>query len=538
MGRKKNKNIKSANEVVEYTPEQLLELKKCMNDPIHFAKTYVKIQHPKRGAIPFKLYDYQERLMLAFKNNRYNIVLSARQTGKSITSAIFLLWYACFHDDKNILIASNKEKGAKEMIHRIRYAYENLPFFLKPGVTEDGWNKHSVAFDNGSRINSTATSEDSGRGESISLLFLDEFAFVKPGIQEEFWTSILPTLSTGGNCIMSSTPNGDADKFAQLWRESQVGLKVDMSEATDEDGEPIQKELLGNEEVTFIPHHVRWDEPPGRDETFKKQQISLLGELKWRQEYECEFLSSDALLIDSRVSSNLLKLTYPPKYIKNEIVFWDDIKENSTYLVGVDPSTGSGRDFSVIQVFEFPSMTQVAEYRANSMSSPEVYAKLKWLLGLVDNKGSIAYFSIENNGVGEGIIALYLNDENPPDAEFVSEEGSKRYGMVTTNKTKVKACVNLKQIVESGKIHINSKILITEIKTFVRKRASYEAQYGSTDDCISATLIVLRMLEEIAAYDQDAFNRLYTYDENDYLDGDDDFETLDSYEDEGLPSLF
>jgi hypothetical protein len=538
MGRKKNVNIKGANEVIEYTPEQILELQKCMDDPIYFAKTYVRIQHPKLGAIPFELYPYQQRLMKAFRDERYNIVLSARQTGKSITSAIFLLWFACFHSDKNILIASNKEKGAKEMIHRIRYAYENLPYFLKPGVTEDGWNKHSVAFDNGSRIDSTATSEDSGRGSSISLLYLDEFAFVKPGIQEEFWTSILPTLSTGGNCIMSSTPNGDADKFAQLWRESEAGLTADMSEAVDENGEPVDPDELGEEVVAFVPHHVKWDEPPGRDEKFKKQQIALLGELKWRQEYLCEFLSSDALLIDSRVSANLIKLTVPPKYIKNEIIFWDEFKPNTTYLIGVDPSTGSGRDFSVIEIFEFPALRQIGEYRGNSMSSPEVYARLKWVCSMIDQVGSEAFFSVENNGVGEGIIALYMNDENPPDAQFVSEEGAKRYGMVTNNKVKIKACVNFKQVVESHKIQINSKTLITEIKTYVRKRQSYEAQYGSTDDCISAMLIILRLLEEIAAYDQDAFNRLYTYDENDYLDATDEFSEYSEDDNDVLPVSF
>lgn len=518
----KNKFIKRANEVTEFTPEQVLELKRCSEDPIYFAKNYVMIQHPKKGAIPFELFDYQEEMMTAFKDKRYNIILSARQTGKSITSAIYLLWFACFHFDKTILIASNKEKGAKEMIHRIRYAYECLPMWLKPGITDDGWNKHSVGFDNGSRIDSTATSEDSGRGMSISLLFLDEFAFVKPGVQNEFWTSILPTLSTGGSCIMSSTPNGDADLFATLWRAANVGKGMEFE---DEDG--------NTENLTFAPMHVAWDQPPGRDEKFKQQQIAMIGHLKWRQEYECEFLSSDALLIDSIVTAQMEVTADASIYEKNDFVFFKELKDDTTYLVGVDPSTGSGQDFSVIQVFEFPSMVQVAEYRSNSMASPEVYTKLKWLLRNLEQKNCTVYFSVENNGVGEGIIALYQNDENPPMSEFISEDGSNRYGMVTTNKKKIKACVNLKQIVESGRIKINSKILIAELKSFVRKRQSYEAQYGSTDDCVTATLIILRLLEEIAMYEQEAFNQLYSFDEQDYLED----EEIDEG-DEGVPMVF
>jgi hypothetical protein len=184
-------------------------------------------------------------------------------THNSTVSAAYLLWFSMFHEDKTVLIVSNKNDNAMEMITRIRFAYENLPMWLKPGITDDGWNKHNVGFDNGSRIVSQATSENSGRGMSISLLFCDEFAFVVPGIQESFWTSISPTLATGGSCIIASTPNGDSNLFAQLWRGAE--LKVNG----------------------FLASWIKWDEPPGRDEIFKQQEIAKIGELKWRQEYEC-----------------------------------------------------------------------------------------------------------------------------------------------------------------------------------------------------------------------------------------------------------
>jgi hypothetical protein len=259
----KNPRIKRAHEEMEYTPEQVKELIKCSQDPIYFIENYVMIQHPIKGAIKFELYDYQRTLIYNYQHNRYNIVLSARQTGKSTTSAAFLLWYAIFNEDKTVLIAANKNSNAMEMISRIRYAYEYLPAWLKPGVADDGWNKHGVGFDNMSRIVSAATSENSGRGMSISLLFCDEFAFVRPGIQEEFWTSISPTLATGGSCIIASTPNGDSNLFAQLWRSAELGIS------------------------DFKSTWVKWDEPPGRDESFKRAEIAKIGEEKWQQEYEC-----------------------------------------------------------------------------------------------------------------------------------------------------------------------------------------------------------------------------------------------------------
>lgn len=263
MARAKNVNLKKPNQELEYTHEQVQELKRCAQDPVYFIKKYVMIQHPVRGALPFDLYSYQEKMIRAYQDNRYTVVLSARQTGKSVTSAAYLLWYAMFNFDKTVLIAANKNANAMEMILRIRFAYENLPFWIKPGVKDDGWNKHEIGFDNDSRIVSTATSEDSGRGMAISLLFLDEFAFVKPTIQDEFWTSIAPTLSTGGSCIMTSTPNGDMNIYAQVWRAAEQGTNG------------------------FHPIHVTWDEPPGRDGKFKEEETGRIGSRRWQQEYEC-----------------------------------------------------------------------------------------------------------------------------------------------------------------------------------------------------------------------------------------------------------
>jgi hypothetical protein len=521
----RNKFIKKPHVEMEYTPWMIQELRKCKNNPIYFIETYVKIVHPTKGAVHFHLYDYQKELVRCYHTKGDNIVLSARQTGKSITSSAYILWFTIFKRDKQVLIASNKEKGAKEMIARIRYAYEHLPMWLKPGITDDGWNKFSIIFDNGSKIDSSATSEDSGRGMSISLLYLDEFAFVAPNIAEEFWTAIAPTLSTGGDCIITSTPNGDMNLFAQLWR----GAELDVN--------------------GFHPTWVKWDQPPGRDEEFKKKQIGKIGERKWLQEYECEFLSSDALLINSQVLITETKRLEKIKPIKeiHDVKFWKNIIKGKNYLIGVDPATGSGEDFSVISGFDFPEMEQVFEFRSNSMSSPFLYKVLKNIMRYIKKHGGNIYFSVENNGVGEGIIALYEADEKPiDDVEFVSEDGAKRRGITTTNKKKIKACVNFKEMFEKiikyrdGRtertLTINSITLVKELKSFARKRGSYAAQIGATDDCILSVLIILSMLEEIATYDEDAYNKLHAFDNENWFENEDGYDETNA-DDQPLPII-
>ena len=271
MAVSKNPFLKRANEQHEYTIEHIQELKKCSEDPIYFIKNYCQVQHPVKGAVPFRLYPYQEHMIRAYHENRQIVVLSARQTGKTVSSMAYLLWYAMFHFEKTVLIASNKNDNAMECIYRIRFMYERLPHWLKPGLTDDGWNKHSVGFDNNSRILSVATSENSGRGFAISLLYCDEFAFVRDTVQQEFWTSMAPTLATGGSCIITSTTNGDANIFAQLWRGGNIPQTAESA--------------LGSN--GFYPIEVKWDEPPGRDNKFREEEMAKIGELRWKQEYEC-----------------------------------------------------------------------------------------------------------------------------------------------------------------------------------------------------------------------------------------------------------
>lgn len=469
-------------------------------------KSITKIRQEESSCI---MIDHVDHLYIT---NNYTV------THNTAISCIYILWFAMFHFEKTILIVSNKNDNAKEMVYRIKFIYERLPSWLKSGLSDDGggYNKHALAFDNGSRIISQATSANSGRGMAISLLFCDEFAFVRDSVQDEFWTSISPTLATGGDCIIASTPNGDTNLFAQLWRGAQAGSNG------------------------FEPVEVKWNEPPGRDESFKKAEIGKLGLVKWEQEYECRFVSSDPLLIDTRIlesmTNEMEKIT--PTGFASDIIFYKNIKPNTTYLVGMDPATGTGKDFTTIVAYEFPSLEQVAEWRSNTVSSPIAYGILKKLLAIFNKSGCTAYYSVENNGVGEGIIALMEADEAAPDnAVFISETGQTRVGMTTTGKSKMRACMLLKDMVERNTMKIKSKNMLGELKSYVRSGGAYNAKTGSTDDLISAHLIVIRVLNEMTSYEQSAYDTIYTNAYRHDLSNSDDYQDYDS-NDTPLPMLF
>lgn len=496
MAGRRHPGLKKSNQVENYTREQIIEIQRCMSDPIYFITTYVKIKHPKRGKISFQLYDYQRELVRMYQENRFNIILSARQTGKTETSCAYLLWYVMFQSDKTVLIASNKSSNAMELIAKIQFAYEELPNFLKPGIDDVNWNKHTCSFDNKSRIVSTTTSKDSGRGLAISLIYCDELAFVKPHIQEEFWDSITPTISTGGSMIITSTPNGDSNLFARLW----FTAVADTGEKGSGNG--------------FKHLHVKWHQPPGRGEEFRQDMIGKLGERKWRQEFECEFLSSDHTLFDSYMitQAETKSKRIRENYLISGNVFWKKLESNKSYIVAVDPATGSGLDYSVIEVMEFPTMIQVMEFRSNTMSSAVLYTQLKNILTFLEKFSKDIYFSIENNGVGNGLIALYEADEQPPTyAHMVSENGSKKYGFTTTLPSKIKSALKFKELFERNLMTLHSEYLFHEMKNYVRKGTEgYAANPGATDDCIAAFLIIFRILEQMSTYDEHAYTKLYT----------------------------
>lgn len=510
MPAKGNIFLKKAHSETEFTPERVQELIRCSKDPIYFIKNYIKIQHPVRGAVPFELYDYQEEIINCIHNHKDSMILTARQMGKTTTVAIYLLWYAAFNEDKTILIASKDNSHAIDIQDRIKYAYEELPDWLKPGVV--WYNRHSMKFDNGSQIVSSATTEKTGRGYSISYLYLDEFAFINQRIQTSLWSSIAPTLATGGSCIISSTPNGDTDLFANLWRGSVAKLN------------------------SFANVEVKWNRHPDRDQKWADEMKAKLGELQFRQECENEFLSSDALLFNS-IKLNSIG-SRQPVMIDEGISYWkEDIGgHGKTYLVGIDICKGTGNDFSTIEVIEFPSLEQVAEYRTDDILTHRFYDRVKRLLNKLtqpDRNGRRAevIWSFENNGLGESFAALYNVDDKPPEyAELIStDQSGKHLGMVTTGKNKIISCLQLKSLIEKIKnnIKINSNTLLFEMKNYISSGGSYAAKTGATDDLISAMLIIMQLIKRMAEYDQKAHDIVYHFNENHY---DPSSETVDNEE--------
>ncbi len=321
----------------------------------------------------------------------------------------------------------------------------------------------------------------------------DEIAFVRPAIQNEFWTSIQPTLATGGSCIITSTPNGDTDLFSSLCRGA---------------------ELRTNDfKYIFVP----WNAPPGRDEEFKRREIANIGERKWRQEYECEFITSEGTLVDDLIIKNLKKIVedrMPVMEIAGEKL-WVNINPRRSYIISCDPGTGTGLDNSAIQVVEFPTMIQVLESATNTLDSAQVYSKIKNIARYITSFGADVFFCFEQNGVGEGIAALYTTDEEPIEAVLLTSqtgrEGRKRLGYVTDIRNKVKFCLRLKKVIESEILKINSIDFLIELQRFVRDGHTYSAQPGATDDRIMAMILILRAVEQMAEYDENAYTICYSF---------------------------
>jgi hypothetical protein len=502
---------KKANQKETFTEDQIKHLSACM-DPnkgyMHFAKHFAYIQHPVKGKLLFEPFEYQERLLRSYHDFRFNINMLPRQTGKTTSAAVYLAWYAMFHPDQTILIAAHKYTGAQEIMQRIRYVYELCPDYIRAGVTN--YNKGSIEFENGSRIVSATTTGNTGRGMSISLLYCDEFAFVAPNIAEEFWTSISPTLATGGRAILTSTPNSDEDTFATIWKQAE--------DKFDEHGNEQKLGING-----FHSFRSFWDEHPDRDDEWKDAEIGRIGEERFRREYGCEFLVYDETLINAIHLSNMEGES--PIINMGQTRWYKKPDPQYSYVVALDPSMGTGGDNAAIQVFELPSYKQVAEWQHNTTAIPgqvRILADVcKYIETEIKSSTSI-YWSVENNGIGEACLLVIqdFGEENIPGL-FVSEPMRKghvrkfRKGFNTTHSTKVSACSRLKTMIENSKMVVNSKPLISELKSFVATGSSYRAKSGGTDDLISATLLAIRMMAVLKDWDPRVYN---TFNQTEQLD--------------------
>ena len=447
-----NPSVKRDGVVSDFSKEEIVEYKKCMDDPAYFARKYIKIISLDEGLVPFDLYEYQEKMFKHFNDNRFSIVLACRQSGKSISSVVYLLWYACFHPEKTIAILANKGAVAREMLARVTLALENLPFFLQPGCK--ALNKGSIEFSNNSKIMAAATSGSSIRGLSINLLFLDEFAFVENDAQ--FYTSTYPVVSAGKDTqiIVTSTANGIGNVYHKLWE----GAVTKTNE--------------------FKPFRVDWWDVPGRDDKWKEETISNTSELQFEQEFGNTFHGRGNTLI---AANHLLaqKAVEPISIQENLFVYKEPVKDHD-YIICVDVAKGRGQDYSTFNVIDVSTepFEQVCVFRDNNIS-PMLLPDIVYKYAKTYND---AYVLIESNDAGIVVCnGLYYDLEY--ENMFVESAVKKNaIGCTMTRRVKRIGCSTIKDLIEQKKLTIRDGQTIIEMSTFVAKGNSFMAIAPNHDD--------------------------------------------------------
>jgi len=493
--------VEKANTQIEFTQENIEEYLKCKDNPVYFAQNYVKIVTLDHGLQPFKTYDFQEKLINNFYQNRFNICKMPRQTGKSTTVISFLLHHVVFNDSVNIGILANKASTARELLSRLQVAYENLPKWMQQGILS--WNKGSLELENGSKILAASTSASAVRGMSFNILFLDEFAFVPNHIADAFFASVYPTITSGKSTkvIIVSTPHG-MNHFYRMWHDAENG---------------------SNE---YVPTDVHWSEVPGRDEKWKKQTIKNTSEQQFKIEFECEFLGSvDTLIAPSKLKS----LIYDNPVQRNAgLDVYEPPKKKHDYVMTVDVARGVGNDYSAFvltDITEFPHKI-VAKYRNNTIK-PMLFPNIIWE---VARKYNEAFVLCEVNDIGDQVASILQYDLEYQNLLMCSMRGragqqvgqgfsgsKTQLGIKMSKTVKKVGSLNLKTLIEEDKLFFNDYEIISELTTFVAKHNSFEAEEGCNDDLamclvIYAWLVAQDYFKELT--DQDVRKRIYQEQKN------------------------
>jgi len=448
---------------IEFTAHMLQELARCASDITYFAEKYYTIIHPVRGEEIIKLFPFQREMLENMRNNRQNLIMAARQLGKTTCASIYLLWFSIFNPSKNIAILANKQSTAIGIVDDIKKGYEMLPAWLKPGVKK--YDQLEMKFENESRIFARATSQDAIRGDSVSLLFLDEFAFVAENIAEQFWVANYPTLSTGGNIIVVSTPNGTAGKFYELW-----------------------KSATSAKNTAWKTMKIPWHAHPDRDEKWKEIQIQAIGKVKFQQEYNVSFTGSSYTLIDGEVLESL-KTVEPPFYPEEGFYMWKKPVHNRLYLVSCDVAKGANTDFHVANVFDATdwhtkgTYEQVAMFRRNDISVFDFKDKIIEICKKYNNAVAI----VENNHLGHTVVHNMYFEDGYDNTWYDYDKGE--YGVNASVKTKPLALSYFKEDVEQKKMIINSSDMVTELSYFEEvKTGVFQARQGRSfhDDIVAS----------------------------------------------------
>jgi len=475
-----NPLLKKANQDLEFTETQILEIQKCMEDPQYFVENYIKIVSLDKGLVPFKMYNFQKDMLGTFHKNRFTICKLPRQSGKSTIMVSYLLHYALFNENKNIAILANKASTARDLLGRLQLAYENLPKWLQQGVLS--WNKGSLELENGSKILAASTSASAVRGSSFNIIFLDEFAFVPATVAEQFFSSVYPTISSGQSTkvIIVSTPMG-MNMFYKLWNDA------------------IHKRN------SYIPIEVHWTEVPGRDEAWKKETIANTSEAQFASEFECEFLGSANTLVNA---SKLRNLSYKdPVESSGGLKIYERPIKDHTYFITADVARGTKNDASAFICFDVTTVPYkiVAVFKDNEIK-PLLFPNK---IDKVARAYNHAFVLTEVNDIGQqvadtlhfeleydNIVMCYMRGRAGQimGGGFSGTKG--QLGVRTTKAVKKIGCSNMKQVIENDKIIVEDFDIINELSTFIIKGNQFEAEQGANDDLVMCIVLMCWAMDQ------------------------------------------
>lgn len=524
--------------VYERTPAEEKEFMRCAADICHFAKFCI-IKTPK-GNKPIKLRDYQKRYLKHLVDNRLSIFLAPRQTGKTVTTAIFVLWFTLFNINKNTMITGNKRATAVEILQKAKDIYVNLPYFLKCGTKK--WNEGSIVLDNGCKIMTSATTKNAAIGYTLDLVVADEFAHVAENIAVSFYSNIFPTISAGRyRFVICSTQNGK-NLFYRLWTAAESGkseyapFTVHWSEVPEWD-EKTQK---------FVP----------RDEAWRQKMIENIGsEESFEAQYGTHFAGTANTLISSDVLATINEYCKQTEYselktfgfyncrywrIKHEEIENLMYNKSGKYLMTIDLAEGIGGDYTVFNLFKvtFPNLSQtqnsipglenlppgmvkitdgeneidpnkevveqVGVFATNNTDTQSCAKSLKAFIDTFRLNSEQLVISFERNIYGDLFYKFVHNDLNMSGDYFVkypSGTGSNTQlvaGLKMTSSSKKNACAMAKMYIEGGRIKITDHSTHMEFESFCDKGNGSFAAIGNNHDDLAMTVVQLGyMLESL-----------------------------------------
>jgi hypothetical protein len=452
--------------------ELVQEIIKSGKDPNYFIHNYAKISHPVRGLIPFKTYDFQKELLEDFNDHRFNVILKARQMGVTTIMAAYISWLMLFHRDKNILVMATKFQTASTLVKKVKAIIKSLPEWIRlTNISVD--NRTSFELANGSQIKAASTAFDAGRSEALSLLVIDEAAHVE-GL-DELWTGLSPTISTGGRCIVASTPNGVGNWFHQTYIEAEQDLNA------------------------FNSVKILWDRHPDRDPEWFDEETKNMSQRQIAQEYQCNFNASGETVVHpddiKRISEDVCEPIYKTGFDRNFWI-WKEHDPTCSYLLSADVARGDGKDYSVFHVVNLNTMEIVAEYQGKP--TPDIYSEFLFNIGkeygdcmIVVENNNIGYTVVEKlKELGYSNVYHSIKSSHEYIEQFAAEGRNDCVpGFTTSGKTRPMIIAKLEEFIRNKVIKIYSARLLNEIKTFVWTGNKPEAMRGYNDDLTMALAI-------------------------------------------------